>query len=210
MIPLIPRALLRASSTIILAVSIQNIILGSASKNKDSALHNISGVSIPMITDMYVFVEYFPSPVANSEQLSCGMGTVERHLRRHSIPLYSIQLTVSHRVGYIGSQTPTLNSWTTANLATVLLVTAFFLSYLRFDPFDWPIWGPFATVLGIIFRAGLEALYNSADREPAREFQNSLWEGNNSSEETGVSQNGSSGGPGKYLLVPIQRRRSTK
>jgi hypothetical protein len=52
MIPPIPRALLRVSLTIVLAVSIENMILGFASKNKDSALHDISGVSMAMITDM--------------------------------------------------------------------------------------------------------------------------------------------------------------
>ena len=46
----------------------------------------------------------------------------------------------------------------------VLLMTAFFTAYLGFDPMDWPTWGPFAAVLGIVVKAGIHHTYNSADR----------------------------------------------
>jgi hypothetical protein len=101
----------------------------------------------------------------------------------------------------------TLDRWIAANLVTVLLMTAFFTSYLEFDTFDWPIWGPFATVLGITSRAGLEAIYNGADQEVAGMYWKNLWGSKNNSEETGDGRNGISGAPG---LVHVQRRRTTE
>jgi len=98
--------------------------------------------------------------------------------------------------------------WTAANLVTVLLMSAFFTSYLKFDPFDWPIWGPFATVLGIVARAGIEVIYNSADYELAMGFWDRLW-GNNDS-GNGDNQYGSNHGSNSYPMSTFQHRRAAE
>ena len=63
MVPPIPSALKRVSFILVLAISIANIILGFASKNKESALHNISQGPLLLITDMYV-LDACPAPLA--------------------------------------------------------------------------------------------------------------------------------------------------
>jgi hypothetical protein len=56
----------------------------------------------------------------------------------------------------------------------VLLMTAFFTTYLGFDPMDWSTWGPLAAVIGIIVKAGIHNTYNSADRGLLRQLRDCL------------------------------------
>ena len=89
-------------------------------------------------------------------------------------------------------------------------MTAFFTSYLKFDPYDWPIWGPLATVLGIIARAGIQAIYNSRDRELATNFWGRLC-GNGGSGGDGRDNNGGGGnGPNDFEMGRLQRRRTAE
>ncbi|EUC29667.1 hypothetical protein COCCADRAFT_8169 [Bipolaris zeicola 26-R-13] len=140
MIPPIPSAVERILFILVLAISITNIVLGFASKNKESALHNISGSSLPLITDILLAIWV----------------------------LFGVLYTsITHRY----TQSKPFRAAT--NLATALLMTAFFISYLKFDLSDWPIWGPLAMVLGVVARAGMEAIYSSADCDMVKGFWNS-------------------------------------
>jgi hypothetical protein len=53
-------------------------------------------------------------------------------------------------------------------------MTAFFKTYLGFDPMDWSTWGPFAAILGIIVKIGIHHTYNSADRGLLRQLRDCL------------------------------------
>lgn len=59
-IPPIPLALLRFSFIIMLATSLDNMVLGFASKNENSAIRAVSGEWMPLITDVYVAIIGFP------------------------------------------------------------------------------------------------------------------------------------------------------
>jgi hypothetical protein len=59
-------------------------------------------------------------------------------------------------------------------ILVVLLITAFFTTYLGFDPMDWSTWGPLAAVMGIIVKAGIHHTYDSADRGLLRQLRDCL------------------------------------
>lgn len=82
-----------------------------------------------------------------------------------------------------------------------------FTSYLAFGIRECAIWGPFATVLGIITRAGLEAIYDGVDQEKARVLWNNVWGSDDNSTDTGNGTRDSSGGPVGHPWIVAQRRR---
>jgi len=56
----------------------------------------------------------------------------------------------------------------------IILMTAFFTTYLGFDIMDWPVWGPLAAVLGMVIKSGIEHTCNSAERGHLRDLRNCL------------------------------------
>ena len=97
----------------------------------------------------------------------------------------------------------TLHSCIITNLATVPLMTTMFTYCFCFDLFDWPIWGPFATVLGVVFGAGLEAAYHDTDSQLSGE----LWKksaASNNDAGTGYGLSGSSDCSASRTLALVQ------
>ncbi|KAH7081029.1 hypothetical protein FB567DRAFT_606471 [Paraphoma chrysanthemicola] len=60
--------------------------------------------------------------------------------------------------------------WALLHFLVVLLMLAFFSTYLHLDAFDLHFWGPLAVDLGLVFSIGIEAVYHSADRGLMRKF----------------------------------------
>ncbi len=71
----------------------------------------------------------------------------------------------------------------------VLLMTAFFTTYLGFDPMDWSTWGPFAAVLGIIIKIGIHHTYESADRGLLRQLRDCLMGNAEEADDNGTDNN---------------------
>lgn len=82
-----------------------------------------------------------------------------------------------------------LHSWSVGALVLGLFMTGFMI-WAGLDLFDWFVWGPLIVDLGIIVRAGIEAVADSPQSGMLRTTWNGLW-----GFEAQPQQNGH-GGPG--------------
>jgi hypothetical protein len=67
-----------------------------------------------------------------------------------------------------------LYSWSVGALVIALGMTGFMV-WAGLDLFDWFVWGPLIVDLGIIVRAGIEAVANSPQSGMLRNTWNGLW-----------------------------------
>ena len=89
----------------------------------------------------------------------------------------------------------------------IILMTAFFTTYLGFDIMDWPIWGPLAAVLGVVIKSGIQHTCNSADRGLLRDLRDCLM-GIDNTENDNNRRNGAISSQDGHELDGMYNRRS--